>query len=76
MSEAFPLIKSTLDSKGDLTAVSSEGGLSKREFYACFAMVGHFILNADSLPDEKMARKFAKGAVYMADALIKELGMT
>ena len=74
--------KMTLD---DLTEVNFQAGsdygqkevpiylsLTKRELFAAFACLGHFVLNRAC--DGNEAEVFAKGAVAMADALIVELG--
>ena len=48
-------------------------GLTKREFFAAFSMLGHFVLNERCMPSEGSAEKWAKGSVLMADALLREL---
>lgn len=51
---------------------SRQYGLTQREFYAAFAMLGHFIINHRN-PGYIKAEDFAKGSLAMADALIEAL---
>ena len=69
----FPEIKSdSIDpTNHNVTNVWSEGGLTKREYFAASIMTGLMSINEISIP-----KRTAKVAVEFADALIEELERT
>ena len=58
---------------GGIADMGRSQGLTKREFFAAFAMLGHFVLNERCMPSEDAAQKWAWGSLIMADALLAEL---
>lgn len=71
---AFPLVTSQANGDYQVSDVSSQGGLTKREYLAARAMQGYLAAPRDTLPPQGMNMKdVAVAAVIMADKLLLEL---
>ena len=72
---AFPTVKSEqFESEYALSRVWSEGGLTKREYFAGLAMQGLLAHTCDeSMPKDLNERDIALRAVKCSDALLAEL---
>ncbi len=73
---AFPVVRSVSDSPDGhyVTSVWSEGGLSKREYFAAKALQGLATkVRIDGRNNPTFQREVARDAIYLADALLEEL---